>query len=51
MIDCIEYESQKYKGHPEGGGFMSPKIGTTIFLTVTTASDPIPVDNTDDFQF
>ena len=41
-------ELNKYNGQPEGGGVVSPKNGTTIYFTVTSASDPMSVYNTDD---
>ena len=41
-------EYQEYQGQPEEGGIISPKNGSTIDLTVTSASDIISVDNTND---
>ena len=44
---CVD-ESHKDQGQPKGGGAMSPQKGNTIDLTITSAYDPISVDNTDD---
>ena len=44
-------ESQEDQGQSEEGGFISPKNGSTIDLTVTSASDPMSLYNTDDELF
>ena len=44
----IEDKSKEYQEQPEGGGVVSPKNGTTIDINVTTVSDPMSVDNTND---
>ena len=44
---CADW-SQEEKGQNEEVNFISPKTFTTIDLTVTSSSDPISVDNTDD---
>ena len=40
-------ESQEYHGQHETFCVMYPQNGTTIDITVATASDPMSVDNTD----
>ena len=48
-MDCIKDEPKEEQGQPEGGCAMTPINVTTIDLTVTTASDIMALDNTDDF--
>ena len=43
----IEDKYQEDQGKPERGGVVTPQNGTTIHLAVTTAYDPMLVDNTD----
>ena len=50
-MDCTENKYQEYQGQPEGGGVVKTKNGSTIYLTTTTASAPMSVDNTDDGYF
>ena len=44
-VDCIEDEYQEDQVQDEGI-FFTPKNGTTIYLTVTTSSVLVSVDNT-----
>ena len=47
-LDCIEVEYWGDQWHHQGGGVMTPKNGISIYLSVTTASDSMSVDNTCD---
>ena len=44
-VNCIKDGTQEDQRQPKGGGIMTPKNVTTIYLTVTTASDLVSVDN------
>ena len=50
-VDCTQEKYQADQGQPEGGGVVTPQNGTTIYLTATTASYSMSVDNTDDESF
>ena len=46
-VDLIKYEFHEGQVKPKVGVVMTPQNGTTIDLTVTTASVPMSMDNTD----